>query len=184
MILIYWDGYIVKIGQSLLAIYTEWKATSKAVASKLWRMVWRTLAPTKVKYFMSWVARRACLTDDVMKKKMTLVSWYSLCGKAEETNNHLFWHCRFTTQIWIIFLSLTEITGTMPEHTVDLLSWWIRIGESKSHKAWGEKIPHITSGGGFGERREVAILMLFQIPFKRLSEINLYPFIFGVNKQV
>lgn len=109
----------------------------------LWRKVWRTLAPTKIKCFTWLVARRACLTHEVLRRKgKIIVSWCSLCENVAETNQHLFLHCNFTTQIWAIFLSLTKTNWTMPENTADLLSCWIRRGGSKSQKAWWRIIPH------------------------------------------
>ncbi|KAG5619649.1 hypothetical protein H5410_004867 [Solanum commersonii] len=45
-----------------------------------------------------------------------------------ETNNHIFLHCKFTAQIWNLFLNITSMNWTMPEHTSDLLSYWIRRG--------------------------------------------------------
>lgn len=109
----------------------------------MWRKVWRTLAPTKIKCFTWLVARRACLTHEVLRRKgKIIVSWCSLCENVAETNQHLFLHCNFTTQIWAIFLSLTKTNWTMPENTADLLSCWIRRGGSKSQKAWWRIIPH------------------------------------------
>ncbi|WMV45978.1 hypothetical protein MTR67_039363 [Solanum verrucosum] len=109
----------------------------------LWRKVWRTLAPTKIKCFTWLVAKKACLTHEVLRRKgKIIVSWCSLCRNTAETNQHLFLHCNFTTQIWAIFLSLTKTNWTMPEHTADLLSCWIRRGGSTSQKAWWRIIPN------------------------------------------
>ncbi|KAG5569956.1 hypothetical protein H5410_059722 [Solanum commersonii] len=58
-----------------------------------------------------------------------------------ETNSHLFLHCRVTGQLWSLFLRLTGNSWTMPEHTADLLSCWIRRGGSKSQKKWWRIIP-------------------------------------------
>ncbi|WMV29123.1 hypothetical protein MTR67_022508 [Solanum verrucosum] len=41
-----------------------------------------------------------------------------------------------------MFLSLTETKWSMPEHTADLLSCWIRRGGSKTQKKWWRIIPH------------------------------------------
>lgn len=103
------------------------------------RNVWRTLAPSNIKCFTWLVARRACLTHEVLKRKgKVIVPWCSLCGKAEETNKHLFLHCYLTTQIWATFLSLTETNWTMPDHTTDLLSCWIKDGGARA-KRHGER---------------------------------------------
>ncbi|WMV24199.1 hypothetical protein MTR67_017584 [Solanum verrucosum] len=61
-------------------------------------------------------------------------------GGGGETNNHLFLHCKFTAQIRNLFLNITSMNRTMPEHTSDLLSCWIRRGGSKSQKRWWKLI--------------------------------------------
>lgn len=50
-------------------------------------------------------------------------------------------HCKVTSQIWALFLSLSQSKWIMLEHTTDLLSCWIRRGGSKSHKKWLRIIP-------------------------------------------
>ncbi|KAG5608598.1 hypothetical protein H5410_019879 [Solanum commersonii] len=50
-------------------------------------------------------------------------------------------NCKVTSQLWSMFLKLTDNNFTMPEHTADLLSCWIRRGGSKSQKKWWRMIP-------------------------------------------
>ncbi|WMV44197.1 hypothetical protein MTR67_037582, partial [Solanum verrucosum] len=108
-----------------------------------WKSIWRGLIPTKVKCFTWLVIKRACLTQEVLQKKgMQLVPRCFLCNLTGETNSHLFLHCTFTAQIWSMFLNFSEVKWTMPEHTVVLLSCWIRRGGSKRQKTWWNLIPH------------------------------------------
>ncbi|WMV57703.1 hypothetical protein MTR67_051088, partial [Solanum verrucosum] len=99
--------------------------------------------PTKVKCFTWLIIRKACLTHEILRKKRKIIlPWCSLCGKTGETNSHLFLHCTFTAEIWSMFLNYLEVKWTMPEHTADLLSCWIRRGGSKRQKTWWNLIPH------------------------------------------
>lgn len=83
-----------------------------------WKQIWKSLAPTKVRCFsaptkvkcFSWlVARKACLAQEILKRRgFQIVSRCFLCNEAEETNSHLLLHCKITAQIWSLFLSLTN----------------------------------------------------------------------------
>lgn len=64
---------------------------------------------------------------------------------------YLYLHCTYTTQIWTIFLGLTETKWTMPKHTVDLLSCWIEEEVKRARKNGGGPF-HIASSGLFGVR--------------------------------
>ncbi|XP_015161001.1 uncharacterized protein [Solanum tuberosum] len=108
-----------------------------------WKHVWKSMTPTNVKCFAWLVIRKACLTHEILQKKgLPIVSRCMLCSDARETNNYLFLHCKVTSQLWTMFLSLTETKWSMAEHTTDLLSCWIRRGGSKTHKKWWRIIPH------------------------------------------
>ncbi|WMV23799.1 hypothetical protein MTR67_017184 [Solanum verrucosum] len=107
-----------------------------------WKQIWRNKVPTKVKCFSWLVARRACSTHEKLKRRgFYIASWCSLCNETEETNNHLFLHCKVTTQLWNLFLGPTHTEWIMPEHTADLLSCWISRGGRKSKKKWWCIIP-------------------------------------------
>ncbi|WMV11609.1 hypothetical protein MTR67_004994, partial [Solanum verrucosum] len=109
---------------------------------KIWRNLWNSPSPTKVKCFTWLVVKRACLTQEVLKKKgAIIVSRCFLCNETNETNSHLFLHCTFTAQLWSLFLNITKTSWTMPEHTADLLSCWMKRGGSKSQKKWWRIIP-------------------------------------------
>ncbi|KAG5585385.1 hypothetical protein H5410_045819, partial [Solanum commersonii] len=79
---------------------------------------------------------------DTMEGKEWEIWKCAFAGKTGETSSHLFLHCTFTAQIWSMFLNFLEVKWTMPEHTADLLSCWIRRGGSKRQKTWWNLIPH------------------------------------------
>ncbi|WMV58807.1 hypothetical protein MTR67_052192 [Solanum verrucosum] len=94
-----------------------------------WEIERVALIPTKVKCFTWLVIKRACLTQEVLqKKKRQLVPRCFLCMVTEETNKHLFLHCKYTAQLWNLFLNITGYSWAMPEHTSDLLSCWMKRG--------------------------------------------------------
>ncbi|KAG5623088.1 hypothetical protein H5410_008306 [Solanum commersonii] len=51
-----------------------------------WKAIWRNNVPTKVKCFSGWLPKSMLHSNE-----------------AEETNNHLFLHCKVTTQLWNLF---------------------------------------------------------------------------------
>lgn len=76
---------------------------------KIWRNIWKNIAPTKVKCFTWLVVKKACLTNEVLqKKRRAVITRCFLCNEIGETNNHLFLHCKFTAQLWNLFVSLTK----------------------------------------------------------------------------
>ncbi|WMV36518.1 hypothetical protein MTR67_036414 [Solanum verrucosum] len=107
-----------------------------------WNTIWKSVAPAKVKCFTWLVARKKCLTHEAMQKRgINIVSRCLLCKEALETNKHLFMHCKVTAQVWALFTSIANEYWTMPEHTSDLLSCWIKRGGSKSQKRWWRTVP-------------------------------------------
>lgn len=77
----------------------------------------------------------------LQKKGRVVVTRCFLCNETGETNNHLFLHCKFTAQLWNLFFSLTKTVWTMPGHTADLMSCWMKRGGSKSQKKWWRIVP-------------------------------------------
>jgi len=108
---------------------------------------WKSDIPTKVKCFTGLVIKRACLTQEVLQKKgRQLVPRCFPSNMTGETKKHLFLHCKFTAQLWNLFINITSMSWTMPEHTSDLLSCWISRGGSKSQKRWWRLIPSCMVG--------------------------------------
>ena len=59
--------------------------------------------------------------------------------EKEETNNHLFLHCRVTIQMWRMVYIISQEPWVMPEHTADLLSCWKK--REKDTKKWWSIVP-------------------------------------------
>ncbi|WMV34938.1 hypothetical protein MTR67_028323 [Solanum verrucosum] len=75
------------------------------------------------------LANEAALTqDNVMKRGITLCSRCLLCGETLENVNHLFLRCKYTQQLWRIFLSHKGISWTMPGKVSEALKSWEEAG--------------------------------------------------------
>ena len=115
-----------------------------------------------MKDFPNWTEEMELHHEKLKGRGFYIASWCSHCNETEETNNHLFLHCKVTTQLWNLFLGLTHTEWTMPEHTADLLSCWISRGGRKSKKKWSI-IPSCiwchAFGGVFG-KKEIADVMI------------------------
>lgn len=104
-----------------------------------WEQIWKSVAPSKVKCFSWLAARKACLTQEALKKKgFQIVSKCFLCNDAEDTSSHLFLHCKVTSQIWSLFMSLTGIRWTM--RNILLIFWVVGLeyGKEKVRRSGGE----------------------------------------------
>ena len=57
--------------------------------------------PLKGNFFMWCTLDKKTPTWDIMKKRsLEGLGWCSLCKNDEETTNHLFLNCPFSTQVW------------------------------------------------------------------------------------
>lgn len=90
---------------------------------------WKLKGKYTHKGAMVWlVARKACLTDEKLKRRgYQLPSRCYLCGKEAEHNSHLFLHCIVTSQLWHIFLNIVRMNWVMPKDTTDLLRCWAGV---------------------------------------------------------
>lgn len=118
-----------------------------------WKQIWKSNIPTKIKDFTWKVCKRACLTQEKLKKRgFEIISRCFFCKEKEETNSHLFLHSRVTSQVWHMFLNLIQISWVMPEHTTDLLTCWMRRGGSKKQKKWWSLVPSCLWWSAWKER--------------------------------
>ncbi|WMV19989.1 hypothetical protein MTR67_013374 [Solanum verrucosum] len=90
-------------------LYKKEMGTQQGLRLARWKYVCTSQAPTKIKCFVWLVAKRACLTQEVLQRKgVQLVPRCFQCKETNETNNHLFLHRRITGQLWSLFLRLTR----------------------------------------------------------------------------
>ena len=93
--------------------------------------MWCGLASLRVEVFCWLVVAGKVSTVDVLRRKgLTLENINdrcSLCGREDETINHLFLHCDFAAFIWKHFLKVCGISWCLPSSLVDIVEGW-RLG--------------------------------------------------------
>lgn len=66
--------------------------------------------------------RNAVLTQDgLMKRGLQLCSTCCLCGEEGDIINHLFLHCKITSQMWRILKNLKRTCVVMPGNTLETM---------------------------------------------------------------
>ncbi|WMV26598.1 hypothetical protein MTR67_019983 [Solanum verrucosum] len=71
--------------------------------------------PYKVDCFTWLLAKEAVLTQENLSKRgHQLASKCFLCGEQNETINHLVLHCKWTDQLWRMFICLKGIRWVKP----------------------------------------------------------------------
>lgn len=103
-----------------------------------WRMIWKTKIPYKVNYFTWLLSKEEVLThENLNRRKLNLCSRCYLCEEQVETVNHLFWHCKWTNQLWQMFIHKRRIKWAKPRRIKDLLRSWNRDGNAmKEEERW------------------------------------------------
>ncbi|WVZ51091.1 LOW QUALITY PROTEIN: hypothetical protein U9M48_002270 [Paspalum notatum var. saurae] len=122
------DQHIWKFTQS--GCYTSKSAYSAffegSVKFKPWRLIWKSWAPLRCKFFL-WLAKnnRCWTADRLAKRGLPHPDACPLCDQADETLQHILIGCVFSRQIWDLILQslqLAEITPTMADS--GFFSWW------------------------------------------------------------
>lgn len=71
-----------------------------------WRHIWKSWAPVNCKVFHWFAVRNRCWTADRLAKwNLSHPSLCPLCGKPEETMQHLLTSCVFACKLWFRILS-------------------------------------------------------------------------------
>ncbi|WMV55241.1 hypothetical protein MTR67_048626 [Solanum verrucosum] len=132
--------------------------TNQQIKNWPWKQIWKSRIPYKVSCFVWLLAKEAALTqDNVMKRGITLCSRCFLYGETLENVNHLFLHCKYTQQLWRIFLSRKGISWTMPRKVSEAL----RAGRKQEYwqktEADGD-LSLLQYGGEYGKRGTLGVL--------------------------
>ena len=87
-----------------------------------WKMIWKPKIPYKVNCFIWLLAKETVLTHDNLNKRGDqLIAGRFFCGEQAETINHIFLHCKWTDQLWRMFISLKGISWVKPVSIADVL---------------------------------------------------------------
>jgi hypothetical protein len=105
------------------------------IESSMYKLVWKAWAPPKAKNHACLVLQNRLWTTDRLRKW----GWDNcglcpLCKQTEESNNHLFVHCRFTVRIWEQLRDWLGILGLHPRQWtgIDIHDWWSSLVEGMS----------------------------------------------------
>ena len=102
------------------------------------KMLWNPIIPTKVGFFAWEVWWGKILTMDQLKKRgFSLASKCALCGKDEESLEHLFIHCPKVWCMWTAIFSLSGGGWVCPFLVKDLILGWLQLPlRKKDAKLW------------------------------------------------
>lgn len=105
------------------------------------RLVWKSLAPSKVVAFSWQLLRDRIPTKDNLVKRRVLPAENSencsLCEQMVETSSHLFLHCQVAFEVWSKIMCWLEINFTTPFSLFEHFECWSgEIGNTKLRKGY------------------------------------------------
>lgn len=105
--------------------------------------IWTPLVPPKVA-FLSWTAAWGkCLTIDILQSKgFSLSNWCVLCKAELESIDHLFLHCKASTELWTSCLAIFGMHWVQSATVRQVLaSWRCRSTNNRGRDGW-RTVPH------------------------------------------
>ena len=137
--------------------FNELRETPNTRAFFPFKLIWKSPIPHKIKVFAWLVALGRVNTCDVLQKKrpntMLYPSWCVLCKREEETVDHLFIQCSFTSRIWWKILHTFGLYWVVPGSCYGLLSGQGRIHYRKSGKDYLHPVPSCNIMGYLGGKK-------------------------------
>ena len=76
--------------------------------------------------FLVWTAAlgKVLTTDNLRKRRLTLLDWCCMCKANGESIDHLFLHCSIARDLWSLVFSIFGVWWVMPCHVLELLLCW------------------------------------------------------------
>ena len=86
------------------------------------KLIWNARAAQKVGIF-SWEAtwRKIMILDNIQKRGWAMTNRCFLCGKGEESTDHLLIHCDLTRDLWHFIFSLFGVHWVLPSSVKGVL---------------------------------------------------------------
>jgi hypothetical protein len=105
------------------------------VESNFNKIIWKVWATPKAKHH-AWLAlqHRLWTADRLRRRNWDNCGVCQLCKQTEETHDHLFVHCRFTTRIWENLKEWFGLQGFYPRlwAGLSIREWWSSMAEGSS----------------------------------------------------
>ncbi len=95
----------------------------------LGKIIWKSRAPVRCKFFMFLAVRNACLTaDNLQRRGWKLAPVCHLCSNDGETCQHIFMGYSYTQQIWGRVRTRLGLSCSSP--SADFAVWWLAARKS------------------------------------------------------
>lgn len=89
----------------------------------LGKIIWKSRAPERCKFFMFCAMKNACLTaDNLQRRGWHLAPICHLCSKDIESCTHIFLNCAFSREVWGLVRGRIGFLHAVPDD--DLPTWW------------------------------------------------------------
>ena len=102
------------------------------------QLIWSNWVPTKMSFF-AWEASwgKVLTLDQIKKRERALANRCFLCGKDEETIDHLLLHCPMARLLWDLLLAIFGVNWVFPKSVSEtLISWRGSCVGKRRKKAW------------------------------------------------
>lgn len=115
-------------GSFTVAAVWNWWMYSKGPTLSVTKVLWKNLAPPKVK-FCGWLAWRGRLKTAAVLKNLGVLNEESdalrlFCKSEEESVHHLLLFCPFAWKGWTDMMQWWGLVWVLPGSVEDLLLWW------------------------------------------------------------
>ncbi|CAN1763333.1 Putative ribonuclease H protein At1g65750, partial [Linum perenne] len=98
-------------------------------AKKFWKWLWKLDLPPKLCFFLWRICRNALPTKgNLVKRRCALSATCLTCNADDETQEHLFVHCPFSTSFWQQVMPSLQCPS--PDQSMN--SWFINIASTAS----------------------------------------------------
>lgn len=128
------SAYSWLLNSSPLSQHAPESSNSRAANKSMWKRLWGMNIKGKIKHFL-WRAWHRILptNDQLLRKGSQIDALCKTCGEADETLEHMLFHCPKARIIW----QLSPVNWSGLHHlAVDFQAWWqqlCRLGSQDIH---------------------------------------------------
>ncbi|XP_059657206.1 uncharacterized protein LOC132303802 [Cornus florida] len=109
----------------------------------LWKTIWRSMAPTRVAFFV-WTAvwGKILTIDNLRRRGNCTVNRCCLYKDDEESVDHLLLHCPVANDCWNLIIGLFGMCWVMPRSTKELIHVWRGYRVRRDVREFWRIVPH------------------------------------------